>query len=96
MRCKNNLKSKNNAVPIDLFLARQRIDTIILTEASATEIKSTNHLFNVPEKYKFLFFNYNAITGLRIGNVYGLQATTAYRLHSLALCQFRQPYLVTL
>jgi len=66
MRCKNNLKSKNNAVPIDRFLARQRVDTIILTEVSATKIKSTNYFFNVAEKYKFLFFNYNAITGLRI------------------------------
>ena len=59
--------------------SRQQVGTIILVEASTTEINSTSHFFNVPEKYKFLFFHYNAITGLRIGKVCGLHAPTNYR-----------------
>ena len=46
MRGKNNLKSKNNAVPIDLFLVHERVETIIFKEASAMEMRSINHLLD--------------------------------------------------
>ena len=82
---------------IDPFVARHQIDTRILWKASVTEINSKKHFFNVPVKYKFLFFNYNATTGLRIGKVCGLHAPTNYRLaFSLTPSQISQNACITI